>query len=404
MTRPDRRHDPLLVECLIFLAFGAPIGMLGAGWPEARHLFGQTTGALGIAAAGYGMGRLVTATSALPILRRWSIRRANGSLGVVLSAACAVVALTRSFPVLVVAFTIIGLASGCLDALGNRFQTVVRSVGSAGLMFGSFGIGATLGPILVAVTGWTPAFLVSAAVAVAAAGSASRRTVRWPAALQANEPPHGDHSKVHAPGWVVALSLSLFGLYCGIEVTTGNWGATYLEGHRGVSEAGAAWAMSGFWAGMTLGRLGLGLVSGPGRPLRAQQVLVCSGVLATVVYVAIPFAPVPVAVGLFAVAGISLAAMFPTLMSTTADRVGVAATGRVMGWQLLSANVVELGLSAIVGVAVNQTGTGAAAAILAVLSVIGLPILVKSTSLHAADSSDPATAAEAVPPAPLTAP
>jgi predicted MFS family arabinose efflux permease len=374
--------------------------MLGAGWPEGRDLFGQSSGALGIAAAGYGMGRLVTATSALPILRRWLTRRASAAFALALGGAAAVVAVTRSFPVLVLAFTGIGLASGCLDALGNRFQTVVRSVGSAGLMFGSFGIGATLGPVLIASTGWAPAFLTSAAVAVIAGATAARRSVVWPVALEQGEPPHGDHSRVHVAPWIVALSLSLFGLYCGIEVTTGNWGATYLEGHRGVSEAGAAWAMSGFWAGLTLGRLGLGLVSGPGRPLTPRQVLIASGALAVVVYVAIPFVPVPVAVALFAVAGTSLAAMFPTLMSTTADRVGVAATGRVMGWQLLSANVVELGLSAAVGVAVNQAGTGAAAAILAVLSVASLPLLVLSTRLHEADGA-PDPELEAVP---LTAP
>jgi len=377
------------VECLIFLSFGAPIGMLGAGWPDARYLFGQSSGALGWAAGAYGVGRLVTATSALPILRRWPIRHANGVLGAALAAAAAVVAVTRSFPVLVVAFLCIGLASGCLDALGNRFQTVVRSVGSAGLMFGSFGVGATLGPVLVAVTSWTPAFLVSATAAAIAAASAARRRVHWPEALQTAEPPPGDHSRVHVPRWVVALSLSLFAVYCGIEVTTGNWGATYLEGHRDVSEAAAAWSMSGFWAGMTLGRLGLGLVSGPGRPLTAARTLVFSGVSATLVYVAIPLVPVPVAIGLFAMAGISLAAMFPTLMSTTADRVGVGATGRVMGWQLLSANLFELGLSAVVGIAVNRAGTGASAVILAALSIVGLPLLVKSTSLHAADSTDP---------------
>ncbi|MGN6693046.1 MAG: MFS transporter [Aquihabitans sp.] len=388
------------MECLIFLSFGAPIGMLGAGWPDARQLFGQSSGALGWAAGAYGIGRLVTATSALPILRRWPIRHANGVLGAALAASAAVVAVTRSFPVLVAAFLAIGLASGCLDALGNRFQTVVRSVGSAGLMFGSFGVGATLGPVLVALTSWTPAFLTSAAVAAVAAASAARRSVRWPAALQTAEPPHGDHSRVHVPAWVVALSLSLFAIYCGIEVTTGNWGATYLEGHRGVSEATAAWAMSGFWAGMTLGRLGLGLISGPGRPLDARRTLVYSAMLATVVYVAIPLVPVPVAIGLFGVAGISLAAMFPTLMSTTADRVGVGATGRVMGWQLLSANLFELVLSAIVGVAVNQVGTGASAAILAGLSVIGLPLLLKSTSLHAADSTDPVGARMAADAAP----
>lgn len=389
MTRPARIHDPLVVECLIFLSFGAPIAMLGAGWPDARHLFGQSDGALGVAAAAYGIGRLLTATSALPILRRWAIRPANGVLGASLALACGIVAVTRSFPVLVAAFLAIGLVSGCLDALGNRFQTVVRSVGSAGLMFGSFGVGATLGPVLVAVAGWTPAFFVSAAVAALAAASASRRSVVWPTALQSAEPPHGDHSRIQVPRWIVALSLSLFAIYCGIEVTTGNWGATYLEGHRGVSGATAAWAMSGFWAGMTLGRLGLGLVSGPGRPLTAARTLACSGFLATAVYLAIPFAPVPVAIGLFGVAGISLAAMFPTLISTTADRVGVGATGRVMGWQLLSANLFELVLSAVVGVAVNRAGTGAAAVILAGLSVIGLPLLLKSTSLHAATSTDP---------------
>lgn len=404
MTRRIPRSDPLLVECLVFLSFGAPIGMLGAGWPEGRELFGQSSGALGIAAAGYGIGRLVTATSALPILRRWHIRRATAAFGLALATAGVVVALTRTFAVLVVAFTCIGLASGCLDALGNRFQTVVRSVGSAGLMFGSFGVGATLGPVLIAATGWTPAFLAAAAVALAASAAAGRRSVAWPDALEAAEPPHGDHSRVHVPGWVVALSLSLFGLYCGMEVTTGNWGATYLEGHRGVSGAGAAWAMSGFWAGMTLGRLGLGLVSGPGRPLTARQVLVASGALAAVVYLAIPVAPVPVAVALFAVAGVSLAAMFPTLMSTTADRVGVAATGRVMGWQLLSANVAELGLSALVGIAVDRVGTGAAATVLAVLGVLGLPLLVASTGLHAADADGAADGIDEVPPSPLTAP
>ena len=114
--------------------------------------------------------------------------------------------------------------------------------------------------------------------------------------------------------------------------------------------------MSGFWAGMTLGRLGLGLVSGPGRRFRPQQVLVASGVAAAIVYLAIPIAPVPVAIGLMTAAGLALAAMFPTLMSTTADRVGTAATGRVMGWQLLSANMAGLGLSALVGIGVSVAG------------------------------------------------
>lgn len=377
------------MECLVFVSFGAPVAMLGAGWPDARDLFGQSSGALGWVAGAYGVGRLVTATSALPMLRRWHIRHATAANGALLAASGASVALTRSFPVLVAAFLVNGLASGCLDALGNRFQTVVRSVGSAGLMFGSFGVGATIGPVLVAALGWTTAFLIASGAALAGAAAARSHRLEWPAALQSAEPPHGDHSRLHVPRWVIALSLSLFAIYCGIEATTGSWGASYLEGDRGASEATAAWAMSGFWAGMTLGRLGLGLLSGPGRPLTAARTLIISGTLATAVYVAIPLVPVPVSIALFGVAGVSLAALFPTLISTTADRVGVGATGRVMGWQLLSANLSVLVLSGVVGVAVDLVGTGASTAIMAGLGLVGLPLLLVSTRLHAGDSTVP---------------
>ena len=80
------------------------------------------------------------------------------------------------------------------------------------------------------------------------------------------------------------------------------------------------------------------------------------------------------------------------------------ATGRVMGWQLLSANVAELGLSAVVGIAVDRVGTGAAATVLAVLGVLGLPLLVASTGLHAADAAGLGDDVDQVPPSPLTAP
>ena len=30
------------MQCLLYAGFGMPIGMLGAGWPEARSAFGGT--------------------------------------------------------------------------------------------------------------------------------------------------------------------------------------------------------------------------------------------------------------------------------------------------------------------------------------------------------------------------
>lgn len=382
------------MQCLLYLAFGMPIGMLGASWPEARHLFDRSAGSLGVVAAAYGMGRLVTAPSALPILRRWAIGPSTAAIAGALAAAGVATALTRSFPVLVVTFALIGLSSGALDSLGNRYQTVVRDVGSAGLMFGSYGVGATFGPILIAVVGWSPAFVVAALLAAGGAALAGQAAVAWPEGLGRDAPAPTDHvERAPAPTGVVVLSLSLFAIYCSLEVTTGTWGATYLEGDHGTSGSVAAWATSGFWAGLTFGRLFMGRLAGAGRRLDPHHLLLGSGIGATVVYLLLPVAPAPLAVALITAAGVALAAMFPTLMATTADRVGVAATGKVMAWQLLSANVAELAMSAAVGVLVNRVGIGSVATVLAALSLLGLPLLLWSNSLHAADRRAPAPAA-----------
>ena len=47
------------------------------------------------------------------------------SIGVIINSVAAM-ALTRSFAVLVVAATALGVMSGVLDSLGNRYQTAIR--------------------------------------------------------------------------------------------------------------------------------------------------------------------------------------------------------------------------------------------------------------------------------------
>ena len=73
------------------------------------------------------------------------------------------------------------------------------------------------------------------------------------------------------------------------------------------------------------------------------RVLTTAGIALAVLYVAIPIAPVPAAVAALALSGLAMAVVFPTLSSSTADRVGVEAAGRVVTLQLLVANVAGLG-------------------------------------------------------------
>lgn len=403
-----------MVQCVTYAAIGMPIGMLGAGWPDARGRFDATTGALGLVAAAYGVGRLVTAPTALAILRRWPMRTATVGFGAGLALAIASVAVVRSYPALVVAFAAIGLLSGCLDSLGNRYQSVVRDVGSAGLMFGSFGVGSTLGPAVVATFGWAPAYAASAVLTGLAVALAASRRVAWPVDLRpptsrpgpaaeataaptaaAADPTPAPEGKV--PLGVLALSLSLFFVYCGIEVVTANWAASYLEGGRGLSAGAAAWAMSGFWAGITLGRLGLGRLASLGTGLRPSQLLGIMAVGVASVYVAIPLLPPPAAVVALALGGLALAGAFPTLMSTTADRVGVAAAGRVTGLQLFVANLAATGLTVVVGLGVDARGDAVVGAALAALALVGLPLVWRARSVHAPQPAIDVPAPEATP-------
>ncbi|QXC59599.1 MFS transporter [Aquihabitans sp. G128] len=434
MSWTDRRHSPLAVECATYLAFGMPVAMLGAGWPEARHTFDRPSSALGLVAAVYGLGRLATSATALPLLKRWTIRTATVGLLAALGAACLAVGLGRSFPLLVVAFVVVGGVSGALDSLGNRYQTVVRLVRNAGLMFGAYGVGATLGPALVAVTTWTTGYLVAAAVALAAAALARSHAVAWPDGIEspaagaatapaiaddgavpfaatptvaptgtdceggdpvdatratsALVPPGAPVGSAHGtpvPKGPLVLSLACFLVFCALEVTTGNWTTSYLEEHRGASSQLAGLAVSGFWGGVTIGRLVMGRI-----PAHPHRLLTVGAVTLTAAYLSVPFLPTAGSMVAIVVAGVALAVMLPTLVVTTAERVGVAATGRVTGWQILAANVGGTVFSGGMGFLVSRTNDGAPIWVLIGLALVGLPVLNRALAAHPPDV-EPAT-------------
>jgi hypothetical protein len=360
--------------------------MLGAAWPEGRLRVGRDAAALGLVVTGYGLGRLSTSATAVAILRRVAIGPATAAACVALAGAVATMALTRSFVVLVAAATAVGLVSGTLDSLGNRYQTAVRDVRQAGYVFGAYGIGATAFPALVAVTSWPVGFLAAAGLALVAAVLAASPTVVWPEDV--DERPAPDAGLVETtedavlvlpgpaaepegplPRAAVVTSLAAFALVCTLEIVTGNWAATYLEDGRGATARAAALAISGFWAGVTLGRLVLGrLPGGPRRIVRA------SGLATASLIVVVPVLPLGVALGTFTLVGLALAPAFPTLMSTTADRVGTGWAGRVGGWQLLSANLAGTALGALLGVVTGVWGAGAIGWTAAALALAGVPV------------------------------
>lgn len=114
--------------------------------------------------------------------------------------------------------------------------------------------------------------------------------------------------------WLAALFL-LF--YVGAEVSLGSWSYSFLTEERHVATLFSGWTVSGYWIGLTLGRLLLGRVAlrfGNKRLIEGCLLGVVIGMLLTWL---LPY-PIMAAVGLF-LTGFSLGPIFPTTIALMSE-------------------------------------------------------------------------------------
>jgi fucose permease len=358
----------------IYLAFALPTSMLGVMWPEVRGRFGQSLGALGLVTVSYGLGRLSTAMSGREMVERFGIARAFLVSLVALGAACACIAGAVSWPMFLVAVGALGVVSGALDSIGSTFITRRAHVGDAGLLHGFYGLGATIGPLVVAVTStWRLAVAASVVTAVAAVVLTSVNS-EWPQPTPAVSRERLDGS-TEIPKIAVTASVLVLGAFVAIEVTTGQWAYTYLTDARDVSSTVAAIGIAGFWGASTVGRLTMAhsavarLIDRVGLP----------GLAATGAMMFFGFIAVPNAVSIvpLAFAGLVLSPIVPSLFATTAMRVGTGLAARASGWQLAATNVGAISVPALVGALVDSRGPAIIPVVaISVLVAVGLPLLV----------------------------
>lgn len=364
---------PLSVRssALTFMAFALPVSMFGVMWPDVRDRFGQTLGALGTVSLVYGIARMSTSSLGRAATGRWGIGRCFIAALVALVVADLMVASAVSWPMFLVGVASIGVVSGLLDSVGAGFIAALGDVGGAGVIHGSYGVGATVGPLVVAaVPDWRVSLVVAAATATGALGVAVTARRSWPAPT--------DTAVTEGPGrpplGPTALSLTMFFAFVALEVTLGNWLFTYLTEGRSIGDTIAAIGVSGFWGGATIGRLAL--VSERFRALAdrlGMPMLAVSGVVATLLITIAPGISVVIAT---TAVGLSLSAIVPTLSARTADRVGAAHARRVSGWQLLAANAGAIGVPFLTGELIDASDTRIIIVVVVVVFVIGFPALV----------------------------
>lgn len=358
------RLTVIIVCYLIFIALGMADGMIGVAFPAMRVEFGLSLDAFGLIfiastigflASSFLVGRLLNHFRTAHFLIAASLLRTVGMLGFTL---------LPSWRSIIAATLLVGLASGMLDAGMNTWFAMRFSPRLMNWLHASFGLGATIGPLLLATIlqggfswRWGYAMMATLQLLVVGVVVATRGLWQIPASLIE---PISDSPEPRAkatarqtlmlpPVW---LGIAVFFFYTGVELTAGNWAFSIFTEARGVSLAVAGFWTSAFWATFTAGRIFFGFVTVNSLANLLRGCLL--GALAGAILLA--WAPVPL-VGFLGLAliGFSLAPVFPLLVSATPQRLGPDVAQHVIGFQVGAASLGIAVIPSLAGVVAQRT-------------------------------------------------
>ncbi len=339
----------LLIAFAAFVSLGLPDAINGVAWPSVSQRFSVPTGALGWLFIGSGTGYFI---SAMTISHLISVMR----LGTLLTASTLLVvlgvtgySLAPHWPVFVLSAPLIGLGSGAIDAGLNAYAAHHFSVKHVNWLHACYGIGAALGPAIMtaALVHGAPYSLGYATIALLLVPLTlsfvlTRNHWREEGSPQA-APVRGFRGLAHP---MVRLHAVLFFFYTGVEVAVGQWSFTLMTRIREFPEGLAGSGTTLFWVGLTVGRFALGAVAGPLGPDRLVRMSTVGVILGVLAFWQGPdWLTLP---GL-ALTGLSLAPIYPTLMSRTPDRVGQGYAVQSIGFQAIAAMLGAVTIPALAG-------------------------------------------------------
>ena len=332
-----------------FLLIGVAASVYGPLLPVLSHRFSISLPVAGQVFSAHFAGALLGVVGSMRVMSRLRNRDILAVALVVLAVGCALAALAPSWPLMLGAIFVVGAGFGIIDIGPN--QIVAHSEGSnrtsvINTINGTFGVGAVLGPILVATLGEPRYQWIYVAVAIltlALLPAALRTPGRLPALTAAG---------TRRPVGLVLIFVIAFALYVGTEAGIGGWSTSHLES-VGLGTAAAATVTSGFWLALGVGRMLAALI--PSRISERAIVTTASALAVVAVLAAVSGRAAPFA---YVVAGLALAPIFPTGLVWLAKLLPGDASAT--SWLFPGAMVGGAIIPAGIGLVIAQVGVGAA--------------------------------------------
>ena len=390
--------SPFLLACLAYLTLALPGSTLGLIWPSMRFSFHEPVGALGILLVFGVAASVASSTVTGRVMSRVRVGQLLALGGALLALALRIEAMAPSLWIIAVGMMIFGFGFGLVDSVLNAYAANHFGARQVNWMHACFGLGATIGPLLVTALlsnglgwRWTYGSMALALVVVTFVFAITRQGWETAPALMTAASPVSDGGAAgrisdpprREPRTPVLISILTFtALETGLESGAGIWGYVFLTAGRGLSHDAAGVAVAAYWAMMFVGRVVLGPVA---ERVGAAGVLSCAvaGAAFGAALMVIPGPAIVAVVGMMTV-GLAAAPIFPLFTLTTAQRVDQADTARTVGFEVAASAVGGAALPAGMGLAI---GAFNARALAPSLFVLGLAMCAVYASLSRGDEA-----------------
>lgn len=369
----------LVIAYLGFISLGLPDTLIGVAWPSAREHFGRQQGDLAWIFFGTGASYFLAGLFTGKLLGKLGIGLLLAGSSLLVAASGFGYGTAPVWPLFASCALLHGLGSGAIDTGLNHYVAHHFSARHMNWLHACYGIGATLGPLimtsmLVGLGSWRAGYIMVASLLLALTLLFAFTRRLWDAPPQAGAEPEEGAAPPSIgmletlQSQAVWMQLLIFFIYTGLEVTVGQWSFTLLTESRGVGRETAGLWVTLYWASLTTGRILFGFVVdrfGIDRLLRCSML----GVVAGVGLFALNGPPLLSAFSL-SLTGLGLAAIYPCLMTRTPQRLGKARAAHAIGFQVSSAMIgaavfpsacgwlaQRSGLEVVVAVALGMAGS-----------------------------------------------
>ena len=350
----------ILLSFIAFMALGLPDGLLGVAWPSVRTDFSLELDAIGVF-----MTTIVVGYVASGLLSGYLLSRIG--VGRVLAISCMLTGLALfgytfvpQWWMMVALGIIAGIGAGAIDAGLNTYVAAHFNEGLMQWLHASWGVGITIGPIIMTMgllyfNDWHFGYWIVGTFQLLLAGGFVVTMKMWEkngtAAEENIEKKLTDYQTPMAETFrnpQVWLSLLLFVLYVGAEISLGTLTYTLLTESRGVDLTVAGFFAGSYWFTFTVVRIVAGLFA---KHIGVDKLVIggCVGaLLGAGLLIWNPFMIANViAVGII---GVSIAPIFPALMSGTSARVGEHSAANTIGLQIAATGIGTALVPSLMGV------------------------------------------------------